>query len=232
MTLLGTLTFLGLAVVSLDVLGGVIAAALLARGTRPVRLLIFLASYAVIVLIATLVMQPLLQFAGRLLHPLLGSLTALAVIQLLVGVVLAGLCVHQARASLRPPRPPKEASRQRRGGLVAGGALFSLTILCDPTYAIAVGMSTQVDHLVLRGALLVLWNGIYQAPLLIVTALGLLGVHEPALEVCVEFLSRHRVRLLHGFSALLGIAAALVLADAIIALAIHSAPWVHGLLLL
>lgn len=231
MTLLGTLTFLGLAVVSLDVLGGVLAAAMLARGIRPVRLLIFLGSYTVVVLIATLIMQPLLQFAGRALHPLLGSMTALAVIQLLVGLILAGLCAHQGLVSRRPPKPPK-AAKERRGGLIAGGALFSLTILCDPTYAIAVGMSTQVDHLSLRAPLLIAWNLLYQAPLLIVIVLGLLGVHEPALEACVDFLSRHRVRLLHGFSALLGIAGGVILADAIIALVNRSAPWVHALMLL
>lgn len=93
MSPLGLLASLGLAVVSIDVLGGVIAAALLGRGTRPAHLLLFIGSYAAAVVLATLMIRPLLTLAGGLLAPVLGSALWLTVSQLAAGTAFLGFAL-------------------------------------------------------------------------------------------------------------------------------------------
>jgi predicted metal-binding membrane protein len=88
MTLPGVLTFFGLALVTMDVLGGILAAGFLARGHRGSHLLAFVGGYALVVTSASLVLHPLLRLVGRLLDPLLASDDVLAVVEIVVGVVV------------------------------------------------------------------------------------------------------------------------------------------------
>ena len=64
MTFAGLLAFLGLAVVTMDVLGGVLAMGMLLRGGMLRHLLAFSAGYVAVVVAATLVLHPLLTLLG------------------------------------------------------------------------------------------------------------------------------------------------------------------------
>lgn len=231
--MLGLVAFFGLAAVTVDILGGVLAATMLARGIRPRRLLLFLAGYAAVVVPATLVLKPILRLLGGVLAPVLGSDTWLAVIQTAIGAALLIVAAYQRRSARRPPAPKavREAG-DSAVSLLGGGALFSATVLADPTYPVAVGMAMLVDSAPLEVLLLVAWNLVYQAPLVVVTAAALLGGHRRALAAASAFFGPRRRRLLLVLSAVLAIAGTAVVGDGIVALCTEHRPWLHTLLLL
>jgi cytochrome c biogenesis protein CcdA len=232
MTLAGLLTFFGLAVVTMDVLGGVIAATFLARGMRPLHLLYFLGGYAVAVLAVTLVLKPILAFAGRWVAPVLDSGVRVSVIQLVVGCALIGFAAYQCRSALRP-RPPKDHHTiDQVGSLAVGGLLLSLTTFADPTFTIAVGLAMQTHSLLEEIVLLVAWNVIYQLPLVTVTVLSQFGLHTRVLRALERFFGPRRRVLLLIFSTLLCTAGLVVIADGIIALTTTHHSWLQSLLLL
>ncbi|WP_152352338.1 hypothetical protein [Brachybacterium subflavum] len=232
MTLAGLLTFFGLAVVTMDVLGGVIAATFLARGMRPLHLLYFLGGYAVAVLAVTLVLKPILAFAGRWVAPVLDSGVRVSVIQLVVGCALIGFAAYQCRSALRP-RPPKDHHTiDQVGSLAVGGLLLSLTTFADPTFTIAVGLAMQTHSLLEEIVLLVAWNVIYQLPLVTVTVLSQFGLHTRVLRALENFFGPRRRVLLLIFSALLATGGIVVIVDGIVALASTHHSWLQSLLLL
>jgi cytochrome c biogenesis protein CcdA len=232
MTFAGLLTFFGLAIVTMDVLGGVIAATFLARGMRPLHLLYFLGGYAVAVLAVTLVLKPILAVVGRWALPVIDSSWRVAVIQLVVGCALLGFAAYQCRSALHP-RPPKDHHTiDQMGSLVVGGLLLSLTTFADPTFTVAVGMAMQTHSLLQEVALLVTWNVIYQLPLVTVTVLSQFGLHTRALEALERFFGPRRRILLLIFSAVLTLGGLVVIVDGVVSLASDHHPWLQSLLLL
>lgn len=231
MTLLGILAFFGMAVVTMDVLGGVLAATFLARRMPPPHLLYFVGAYVLSATVATIALKPILGFLGRALAPVLGSEVWLAIVQLVVGLALLGFALYQRSLALHP-RPPREKDvRDRAGSLVAGGFLFSLTTFADPAFTVAVGMAMGVHHLALEILLLVLWNAIYQIPLLTVTIASLFGAHHRVLAWFARTFGPHRRLLLLSFAGVLLIAGLVVLIDGTLALLHHQHSWLQALLL-
>lgn len=233
MTMLGLLAFFGLAVVTMDVLGGVLAATMLGRGVRPLHLLYFLSGYAVVVTAATLVLKPLLVLAGEVLAPVIGSRTWLIVIELAVGCALLAFAAFQRHNALHP-KPPVVAHevRDRVPSLIGGGMLFSATILADPTYPVAIGLAMQVRPFALELLLLIAWNLVYQLPIVAVTIAALFGAHERVLAAAGRFFGPRRRGLLMLFAAVLAIAGLVVIGDGIVSLASAHRPWLQSLLLL
>lgn len=238
MTFAGILAFLGLAVVTMDVLGGVIVISVMLRGGTVRHLLAFAGGYTVIIIAATLILRPLLELLNRWLQPVLDSNNAIGAIELVVGLALAGFSVHQFRAASQPPRPHgrlEERSTPARlatGPLVLAGVAFSATALVDPAFTIAVGMASQEQHLLAHVGLLVLWNLVYQAPLVAVMAAAALGKHELLVTRVMEVLGPRRRALQTAFAALLALAGIAVLSDGVIALLSEHMPWLRQLLLL
>lgn len=232
MTALGLLAFFGMAVVTMDVLGGVIAATFLARGMRPLHLLAFVGAYAASVIAVTLLLKPLLRIVGEWLAPVLGSETWLSMIQLVVGAALIGFALFQRRNAERIPQPRQRNLRDQVGSLATGGLLLSLTTYADPTFTVAVGMAMQVPSVLEEIALLVAWNVIYQLPLVTVTVTSLFGAHERILARLGAFFGPRRRGLLLIFAAILAVAGLAVIADGAVALASAHHPWLESLLML
>lgn len=232
MTPLGLLAFFGMAVVTMDVLGGVIAATFLAKGMRPRRLLAFVGAYALAVVVVTLALKPLLRIVGAWLAPVLGSEAWLGAIQIVVGCALIGFAIYQRRSALRPTPEREQRIESHAGSLAVGGLLLSLTTFADPTFTIAVGMAMQVHDLLVEIVLLTAWNVIYQLPLVSVTIAALLGGHKRALAALGRFFGPRRRPLLLLFAAILAIAGAIVIADGVYALASRHHPWLESLLLM
>ena len=233
MTLLGLLAFFGLAVVTMDVLGGVLAATMLGRGVRPAHLLYFLGGYAAVVTAATIVLKPLLVLAGEVLAPVIGSRTWLIVIEMAVGCALLAFAALQRHNALHP-KPPVVAHevRDRIPSLIGGGMLFSATVLADPTYPVAIGLAMQVQPFPLELLLLIAWNLVYQAPIVAVTIAALFGAHERVLSAAAHFFGPRRRGLLMLFAGVLAIAGLVVIGDGIFASASSHRPWLQSLLLL
>ncbi|GAB2541082.1 hypothetical protein [Brachybacterium huguangmaarense] len=232
MTLLGLLTFFGLAVVTMDVLGGVVAATFLARGIRPGHLLAFVGAYGVAVLVVTLLLRPLLRLVGAWLAPVLGSETWLSVIQGVIGVALIGFALYQRHSALHPWEPKARGARDQVASLAGGGLLLALTTFADPSFPIAVGMAMQARTRLEEVLLLVAWNIVYQLPLVTVTVASLFGVHEKVLARLGAFFGPRRRAILLGFAIVLAVCGLVVLGDAIVALAGPHRPWLQDLLLL
>lgn len=238
MTLPGLLAFLGLAVVTVDVLGGVLAMGMLLRGATVRHLLAFAAGYTAVITAATLVLHPLLRWLGRWLHPVLASNDAIGAVEVVVGLALLGVGVHQLRASRRPHREHGRLedrvapTRLATVPLLLGGALFAGTTLADPAFTIAVGMAAQEPHLSLRILLLVVWNLVYQTPLLAVVIAAAVGRHEQLVTRALEILSPRKRMLQRLLAALLLAAGLAVLADGTAALLGQHVPWLRQLLLL
>lgn len=232
MTLLGLLTFFGMAVVTMDVLGGVIAASFLARGLKPIHLLAFVGGYAVSVVIVTILLKPILELAGQWLAPALGSATWLAVIQLVVGTAVIGFAFFQRHRALHPSPPKTRVRGDRVGSLITGGLLLSLTTYADPTFTVAVGLAMQTHSLIEEIALLVAWNAIYQLPLLLVTITSQFGLHEKVLAALGRFFQPRRRRLLLALAVILALGGTAVVIDGIVALASSHRPWLQSALLM
>ena len=88
MTFAGILAFFGLAVVTMDVLGGVIAIGVMLRGGTVRHLPAFAGGYTAIIIVATLILHPLLALLSRWLQPVLDSNNAIGVVEAVV--VVAG----------------------------------------------------------------------------------------------------------------------------------------------
>ena len=238
MTFAGLLAFLGLAVVTMDVLGGVIATSVLLSGGRLRHLLAFAGGYAAVIVLATLVLHPLLSLLGDWLRPVLASNGAIGSVEVVVGAVLGGVALHQFRASRRPPGPPGRLQRRsapRRLALwpmLLAGAAFSGTALADPAFPIAVGMASQVEHLPWRICLLVLWHLLYQAPLVTMMVIAATGRHDRLVHRLADWTAERR-RVLQGtLAVVLVLLAAVVLTDGIWSLVGGHEPWLRQLLAL
>ncbi|MFC7375078.1 hypothetical protein ACFQS2_10950 [Brachybacterium sp. GCM10030267] len=238
MTFAGILAFFGLAVVTVDVLGGVIAISVLLRGGRLRHLLAFHGGYATVIIAATLFLHPLLTLLERWLRPVLESSDAIGAIEVVAGLALAGFAVHQAREAGRPPTPhgplQNRSSPQRLGAvpLVMAGVAFAGTALADPGFAISVGMAAQEPRLAVRALLLVLWNLVYQAPLVAVTIAAAVGRHERFAERVMELIGPRRQLLQGALAAVLSAGALAVLGDGMFALLGEHVPWLRQLILL
>ena len=224
MTSAGVLAFFGLAVVTMDVLGGVIATGVLLRGGTVRHLLAFTGGYTVIVVAATLILHPLLALLDRWLRPVLESRGALSAVEIVVGLALLGFSIHQFRAAARPPTPHgplEQRSAPRRlatAPLLLAGVGFSATALADPAFTIAVGMASQEQRLAAHALLLVAWNLLYQAPLVAVILAAAFGKHEQVVTRVLEVLGPRRRALQRGLAVLLALAGLVVLGDGILAL--------------
>lgn len=238
MTFAGILAFFGLAVVTMDVLGGVIAIGVMLRGGTVRHLLAFVGGYTVIVVAATLILRPLLELLNRWLRPVLDSNNAVGAVEIVVGLALVAFSVHQFRAASRPPVPHgrlEQRSTPKRLAtvpLVLAGVGFSATALADPGFAIAVGMASQEQHLLRHVALLVLWNLLYQAPLVAVLIAAVFGKHELLVTRVMELVGPRRRALQTALAVLLALAGLAVLGDGLLALLGEHVPWLRQLLLL
>ncbi|MGO2559301.1 hypothetical protein [Brachybacterium sp.] len=238
MTFAGILAFFGLAVVTMDVLGGAIAISVLLRGGTVRHLLAFVGGYTVVIIAATLILRPLLALLSRWLRPVLDSNNAIGAVEIVVGLALVGFSVHQFRAASRPPLPHSRLERRSTpkrlatGPLILAGVGFSATALADPGFAIAVGMASQEPRLLLQVVLLVLWNLLYQAPLCAVLGTALFGKHELLVTRVVEVFGPHRRALQTVLAVLLALAGLAVLGDGVLAVLGEHVPWLRQLLLL
>ena len=169
---------------------------------------------------------------------MLASNDAIGVVEVVVGLALVGVGVHQLRASLKPRREhgPLEdrvmPTRLATVPLLLGGALFAGTTLADPAFTIAVGMASQEPHLSLRILLLVVWNLVYQTPLLAVLIAAAAGRHEQLVARVLELVTPHKKLLQRLLAAVLLAAGLAVLADGVVALLTQHVPWLRQLLLL
>ncbi|MGO1482024.1 MAG: hypothetical protein ACTHWF_12975 [Brachybacterium sp.] len=238
MTFAGILAFFGLAVVTVDVLGGVIAISVMLRGGTVRHLLAFAGGYTVIIFAATLILQPLLALLDRWLRPVLASDDAIGVAEVIVGLALIAVSIHQFRAASRPPAPHgrlekrSTPARLAAAPLALAGVAFSATALADPAFPIAVGMASQERHLLARAALLVLWHLVYQAPFVAVLIAAAADRHEQLATRVMEVVGPRRRALQTALAAALALAGIAVLGDGIVALLSGHVPWLRQLILL
>lgn len=236
MTFAGLLAFLGLALVTMDVLGGVIATSVLLSGGRLRHLLAFFSGYAAVIIVATLVLHPLLALLSSWLRPVLASNGAVGSVEVAVGAVLGAVAVHQYRASRRPPGPPGRMQRRSAPKRLAlwpmllAGVGFSATALADPAFPIAVGMASQVQDLTARTGLLVLWHLVYQAPLVTMTVIAATGKHDRLVHRLADWMAERRRGLQRALAVVLALLAAVVLVDGIWSLIGGHEPWLRQLI--
>lgn len=238
MTFAGILAFFGLAVVAVDVLGGVIAIGVMLRGGTVRHLLAFAGGYSVVIVAATLILHPLMALLHRWLRPVLDSNNAIGVVEIVVGLALLAVSLHQFRAASRPPTPhgrlEQRATPKRLAiaPLTLAGVGFAATALADPAFPIAVGMASQEQNLALHIALLVGWNLLYQAPLVAVITAALFGKHEQLAARVMEVVGPRRSALQTALAVLLALGGVAVLGDGIYSLMGGHVPWLRQLLLL
>jgi len=238
MTFAGILAFFGLAVVAVDVLGGVIAIGVMLRGGTVRHLLAFAGGYAVVIVAATLILRPLLSLLHRWLRPMLDSNNAIGVVEIVVGLALLAVSVHQFRAASRPPTPHGRLERRATpkrlaiAPLALAGMGFAGTALADPAFPMAVGMASQEQNLTVHVALLVAWNLVYQAPLVAVIAAAMFGRHEQLVTRVMEVVGPRRRALQTALAMLLALCGIAVLGDGVYALIGEHVPWLRQLLLL
>ena len=238
MTFAGILAYFGLAVATMDVLGGVIAIGVMLRGGTVRHLLAFVGGYTVVIIAATLILRPLLELLNRWLRPVLDSNNAIGAVELVVGLTLVAFSIHQFRAESRPPVPHGrlgQRSTQKRlatAPLILAGVGFSATALADPGFTIAVGMASQEQHLLRHVGLLVLWNLVYQLPLVAVLTAAAFGRHEQLVTRAMEVAGPRRRALQTVLAALLALVGIAVLGDGVVSLLSEHVPWLRQLLLL
>ena len=109
---------------------------------------------------------------------------------------------------------------------------FAGTALADPPFTIAVGLASQEQHLTLRIALLVVWNLVYQLPLVTVVVAAAVGRHEQIVARLLEIFSPRRRMLQTVLAVVLALAGLAVLADGAVALLGGHVPWLRQLILL
>ena len=236
MTFAGILAFLGLAVVTMDVLGGVIATGVLLRGGAVRHLLAFLGGYTVVVTAATLVLHPLLAWLSSVLRPVLDSNNAIGTVEIVVGLALAGISAHQFRAVTRPQqkhgRIEERSTPTRLAATPLALAGVASSVTADPSFTIAVGMASQERHLWAHIALLLLWNVVYQLPLVSVTIAAAFGRHEQLVERVMAVFGPRRRALQTALAILLALIGLAVLGDGIYALISGHVPWLRQLIML
>lgn len=238
MTFAGILAFFGLAVVAVDVLGGVIAIGVMLRGGTVRHLLAFAGGYAAVIVAATLILLPLMSLLHRWLQPVLDSNNAIGAVEVVVGLALAGVALHQFRAASRPPTPhgrlEQRATPKRlaTAPLVLAGVGFAGTALADPAFPVAVGMASQEKNLGLHVALLVAWNLVYQAPLVAVITAAMFGKHEQLVTRVMEIVGPRRRTLQTALAVLLAVCGLAVLGDGVYALGSGHVPWLRQLIML
>ena len=236
MTLAGVLAFLGLAILTMDVLGGVIATGVLLRGGKLRHLLAFAAGYTLVIIPVTVVLHPLLTVLGAWLRPILHSNDAIGSVEVAAGLALGAFAVYQWRTARRPPLPHGRVARRssptRLGmwPLLVAGMAFSATALADPAFTVAVGMASQEESLALRIAHQVLWNLVYQAPLVTLTVIAAVGRHDRMVRRLADWFAERRRPLQAGLAVVLAMIALLVLGDGTIALIGEHVPWLRQLL--
>lgn len=223
------LTFLGLAVVGIDPFGGLIAAAALAHGARPRALLAMTGVYAGLIVAEILVLHPVLDLVGRILGPLLHRPGTWSILQILVGLALIGVAVQQHLALRRPPKPPRERGISGRA-LAVAGALLALTSLADPPFVLSVGLASRVEPLPERILLLLVWNALYQGPLLLMVALALTPLRDRAVDLYQRAITTWRSTIIRVLVVLLVLAGAAAILEAALALTDGRMPWLHLLL--
>ena len=116
MTLAGILAFLGLGAITMDVLGGVIATGILLRGGQLRHLLAFGGGYALVIIPVTALLHPLLTVLGTWLRPILHSNDAIGSIEVVAGLALGALAVHQWRSARTPPSAPGSPQQSQHAG--------------------------------------------------------------------------------------------------------------------
>ena len=236
MSLPGVLAFLGLAVLTMDVLGGVIATGVLLRGGRLRHLLAFVGGYALVIIPVTALLHPLLTVLGTWLRPILHSNDAIGSVEVVAGLALGAVSVHQWRAARRAPDPhnrlPRRSSPARLAmwPLLVAGMAFSATALADPAFTIAVGMASQEESLALRISLLALWHLVYQAPLVALTVIASTGKHDRLVRRLADWFAERRRPLQAALAVVLVLIALLILGDGTIALIGEHVPWLRQLL--
>lgn len=226
----GILAYLGLAVVSIDPFGGIVAGAALARGAGRRALAALVLSYLLAITAAILALRPILGFLGHLLAPVLAAHIAWSIAQLVIALALLGIAAHQLRASLRPPKPREGPARVSPWALMGASLLLALTSMPDPPFIAAVGIAGHVEPRIEGVALLVAWNLIYQSPLLILATAGLVGAGAPAARAWERLSTRWGVPLQRTVAVLLAAAGIACGIDGILALDADAFPWLHLLM--
>lgn len=230
MTVLGLAAFFGLALVTIDIVGGIAAAAMLARGMRTRRLLIFAGAYTVAITAALALMLPLIARVKQWLHPVLGSELALGTLQVLAAIGLIGLGLYELRSANRPVIPKAEREvKDRTGSLITAGVVLAATTCIDPAFPIAVGMVDAEPRWPIRILLLIAWNLVYNLPLLAMVIASALGMHTRMLRWIARVFAPHRRALLLTLAALLIGAGVIVLGDSILAMLRNAPPWLFTL---
>lgn len=236
MTLAGVLAFLGLGAITMDVLGGVIATGILLRGGRLRHLLAFCGGYALVIIPVTALLHPVLTVLGTWLRPILHSNNAIGSIEVVAGLALGALALHQWRSVHRQPSAPGRLSSRSTPSrlaiwpLLAAGLAFSMTALADPAFTLAVGMAAQEESLPLRIWLLVLWHLIYQAPLVTLTIIASTGKHDRLVRRLADWFVERWRALQAVLAVVLALIALLVLGDGTISLIGAHVPWLRQLL--
>ena len=170
---------------------------------------------------AALVLHPLLTPLGSWLRPVLALNGAVGSIEVVVGLVLGAVAVHQVRASRRPPGRPGRLQRRSAPKRLAlwpmllAGIAFSATALADPAFPIAVGMASQVEDLALRIGLLVLWHLLYQAPLVTMTIIPATRKHDRLVHRLADWMAERHRGLQRALAVVLALLAAVILVDGI-----------------
>ena len=114
--------------------------------------------------------------------------------------------------------------------MLTAGVAFSATALADPAFTIAVGMAAQEEVLALRIGLLVLWNLVYQAPLVTLTVIAAIGKHERIVRRMADWFAARRRPLQSALAVVLALIALVVLSDGVLSLLGGHVPWLRQLL--
>lgn len=205
--------FLGLAVVSIDPFGALLALACFRRDPRrratAVLLLTVIGGLWLIALLAGRVVAWLL----RLLGPWLTRRPVEEGIQLAAVLALLGVAGWQWWSSRSQRVAPTGPHRGRLVGIALAGLGFALVSVTDPGLLVAATSAQVTAPGVPAAALMLLWVGLYQLPLLVVGTL-LAGPHRSRLAEQVDRIwARVRRPLQRGLAILLVAGALALLVD-------------------
>ncbi len=219
MTIPQLTAFLGLAVVSIDPFGALLALACFRRDPRRrATALLVVTVIAGLWLIALLAGHVVAWLLG-LLRPWLSRRPVEEGIQLAAVLALLAVAGWQWWSSRSEPAVRRGPTRGRLGGIALAGLGFALVSVSDPGLLVAATSAQLTATPVIAGALMLLWVGLYQLPLLAVGAL-LTGRHRARRAARIDrFWTRIRRPAQRGLAILLLIGALALLAD--LALAVH-----------